>query len=78
MLAKRPEDRPSLDEIETGLRKALVQIAPARTSLLSLPARPPVDVLGRAALPVPAFRAGWIGLAVAITALAGLISCLHV
>ena len=78
MLAKAPEDRPALDEIEKVLRKALVQIAPARTSLLSLPTRPPVDMLGRPAIPMPPFRAGWIGLAVAITTLAGLISCLNV
>ena len=60
MLAKRPEDRPSLDEIESVLRDAAVA--------MSAPPAPSVGL----ALPSPPFRKPWIGLAVGVAALAWL------
>ena len=60
MLAKRPEDRPSLDDIEAVLRDAVLAVA--------APPPPPVSL----ALPAPPFRRPWIGLAVGLAALAWL------
>jgi serine/threonine-protein kinase len=56
MLAKRPEDRPSLDQIVATLRAARDR---THRWLRAVPAAPPIDVLGRAAvtLPVPALFA---------------------
>ena len=78
MLAKTPADRPSLDAIEAGLRAALAELSPPpppRPSLLArLTRMPPGDPFGRPVLPVPPFRPGWIGLAIALLATAGLLS----
>ncbi len=59
MLAKRPEDRPSLAMIDAVLARAAALLSPpvpsdTATSWLALHARPPLDVLGRAAVVVPA------------------------
>jgi len=57
MLAKRPEDRPTLDEIATTLRavRDRARQATRHRWLPAGPLAPPIDVLGRAAvvLPVP-------------------------
>jgi len=78
MLAKAPEDRPSLDEVARVLAKMLAQLAPTRRPFVEdLPARPPVDMLGRPALlPCPSLSAAWVGIAALIVGLAGLISAL--
>jgi serine/threonine protein kinase len=78
MLAKSPEHRPSLDEVERVLTRMLARLAPARRPIFDdVPATPPIDVLGRpAVLPVPPLSWGWIGLAGLVTGLAALISAL--
>jgi serine/threonine-protein kinase len=78
MLAKRPEDRPSLDEVERVLEKMLARLAPARRPVLEdIPAAPPVDMLGRpAVLPVPPLSWAWVGLAGLVAGLAGLLNAL--
>jgi serine/threonine protein kinase len=78
MLAKRPEERPSLDEVVRVLEDTREEIAPIRKPrLLTVAERPPVDVLCRAALPLPVpFRAAWISLAITLAAFASLISAL--
>jgi serine/threonine-protein kinase len=76
MLAKHPGDRPDLDTVEHVLRTSRDELAPATGSRFAVPARPPIDVLGRPALPVPPFRTSWIALAIALAALAGAISAL--
>ena len=76
MLAKNPEDRPSLDAIERVLRATLEQLVEPERSFFDLPAQPPIDVFCRPALPVPPFKPAWIGLAVALAGIAGLISYL--
>jgi serine/threonine-protein kinase len=67
MLEKDPKDRPSLAEVERVLRAALA--APAKRP--SLP-----DVLGRPQLWSPPLQPAWIGLAIAATVLAALVSAL--
>ena len=103
MLAKLPEQRPSLDEIEDTLRAALgivempMRFAEGSAANITLPreltAEPAwyerwlvarsampqaatADVLGRPMLPAPPFKATWIGLGLAIAALASLASAL--
>jgi serine/threonine-protein kinase len=78
MLAKDPEERPSLDEVERVLKQMLAQLAPARRPFFEpLPAKPPVDMLGRPALlPCPPFSIVWMSLAAFLAGLAGLISAL--
>jgi serine/threonine-protein kinase len=76
MLAKQPNDRPDLDTVERVLRTARDELAPGRDSLFDLPGRPPIDVFGRPALPVPPFRGVWIGVAIALAVLAAVISAL--
>ena len=85
LLAKAPEDRPSIDEVERVLRKMLEQLAPARDgfargSQTAIPIQPPqmpTDMLGRPALlPYPPLTPLWAGLALAMVGLASLISAL--
>jgi serine/threonine-protein kinase len=78
MLAKDPQERPSLDEVERVLKQMLAQIAPVPRPLFDdVPAKPPVDMLGRPAiLPCPPFSIAWMGLAALLACLAGLISAL--
>jgi serine/threonine-protein kinase len=76
MLAKNPGDRPSVDAIEHVLRATLEQLVAPESSFFDLPAQPPIDVFCRPALPVPPFKPMWIGLALALTGIAGLISAL--
>jgi serine/threonine-protein kinase len=82
MLAKTPEDRPCLDEVERVLTRMLARIAPVRrpvpmTTTEDVFSAPPVDMLGRpAVLPVPPLSWRWIGLAGLVTGLAALISAL--
>jgi serine/threonine protein kinase len=102
MLAKHPEDRPSLDEVEDTLRAMLgiveqpmrfaegsaanIAIPPANPDepvwclrwLKARSASPHVvgDVLGRPMLPAPPFKAAWIGIGLALAALASLASAL--
>jgi len=89
MLAKAPEDRPSIDEVERVLEKMLAQLAPVRDGYAAFargsqteipvqsPAQMPADVLGRPAwLPCPPLSPFWAGVAIALAALTGLISAL--
>ncbi|MDB4952813.1 MAG: hypothetical protein JWO36_382 [Myxococcales bacterium] len=78
MLAKHPKQRPSLDEVIRVLEEARDEIAPVRRrAVTAVPVFPPVDVLGRAALPLPVpFGAAWIGLAITVAAFASLLSAL--
>ena len=77
MLAKDPAQRPSLDHVEEILRATLELVdRPSRSMFDTVRERPPLDVLGRPALPVPPFGAGWIGLAVVVAALAALLGAL--
>jgi serine/threonine protein kinase len=86
MLAKRAEDRPTLDEVEAGLRSALASLKPqpredrptsrlrTRNEMQERLVAP--DPFGRGTLPVPPLRAGWVGLAVSLAGLAGLLHAL--
>jgi serine/threonine-protein kinase len=60
MLAKTPEQRPSIDDILRGIVVARRELRPRRPTLLgrlrALPRRPPVDVLGRSAPLLDTFR----------------------
>jgi serine/threonine protein kinase len=77
MLAKNPLVRPTLDVVEARLRDAAIALTPPRPSLLAFLARRPLDdPFGRPALPTPPFKPAWIGLAVAVVALTGLISAI--
>jgi serine/threonine-protein kinase len=76
MLAKTPDDRPGLDTVERVLRTTHEQLAVGEDSRFGLPGRPPIDVFGRPALPVPPFRGAWIVIAIALALLAGVISAL--
>lgn len=62
MLAKQPEDRPTLDEVTQVLSSVRTALAapvkvtvqkPSWFQLAVLPTRPPIDVLGRAAVVMP-------------------------
>ncbi len=64
MLAKEPEQRPSIDDVMRGIDAARRDLRPRKKSLLSgmraLPKAPPLDVLGRSA---PVSLLGLIALA---------------
>ena len=86
MLAKQPEDRPTLDEITqvlSAVRTALATPAKAPASrpswfqLAVLPTRPPIDVLGRAAVVMPGgLRHQLLGAALALAVAAATLSTL--
>jgi serine/threonine-protein kinase len=76
MMAKSPYDRPSLDEVEHVLRAAHDQLTETDMILFGVPGRPPIDVFGRPALPCPPFQPVWIGVALALAGVAGVISAL--
>jgi serine/threonine protein kinase len=71
MLAKRPVERPTLVTVRRALRKARAALAPRRTWWM--PLAPPIDVLGRPALPVPRLSAGWIATVAALILIAELV-----
>jgi serine/threonine protein kinase len=66
MLSKLPGERPTLEDVERGLR-----MARARLGSGPLP-----DPFGRPVLPAPPLTAGWISLAIAVSAAVALISAL--
>jgi eukaryotic-like serine/threonine-protein kinase len=79
MLAKSPDERPSLDEVEETFRAVLDALQPAPSLLVDIDQVPGASVrrqdpFGRIALPAPPVRAGWVALAVGI---AGLAAFLH-
>ncbi len=98
MLAKQPEARPSLEQVEEVLRSAedIVDqpvLAKGSAAHIAIPPAEPawyarwlkarsvspevvLDVLGRPILPIPAFSARWLVIALAIAGLTGLISAL--
>ncbi|HSD89991.1 MAG TPA: serine/threonine-protein kinase [Kofleriaceae bacterium] len=71
MLSKLPGQRPTLDEVETGLVEALYKVdRPAQCAVRSLP-----DIaLPR---PVPWYRRGWALVAAGLAGAAGIIGLLH-
>jgi serine/threonine-protein kinase len=80
MLAKAPDERPTLDEVEQTFRDALEPLEGEPSLLVSIdhPARARavsegLDPFGRFALPSPPLRAGWVALAVALCGLAALL-----
>jgi serine/threonine-protein kinase len=76
MLAKNPGDRPDLATVARVLRTTHDQLVAAEASAFDLRGSPPIDVFGRPALLVPPFRTAWIAAAIALTALAGVMSAL--
>jgi serine/threonine-protein kinase len=80
MLAKQADERPSLDDVEAGLRRALSELAPPPPLLVAhsvdtAPRTLPTgsDPFGRIELPVPPLRASWIALAIGLAGLAALL-----
>jgi eukaryotic-like serine/threonine-protein kinase len=86
MLAKHPEQRPTLDEIERELRAALAVSVPRADPPLAAPATPTLSgaraprrglTLPRVPrFPAPPFRLGWVVAAGAVIALAALVSAI--
>jgi serine/threonine-protein kinase len=66
MLSKLPGERPTLEAVEHGLRVARARLARGV----------PADPFGRPVLPTPPLSAGWISLAIAVSAAVALISAL--
>jgi serine/threonine protein kinase len=81
MLAKSPDERPTLDEVEHTFRDALeplvgepsFRVTIARTRRAQSEG---VDPFGRIELPAPPLRVGWVALAVGLSGLAALLHAL--
>ncbi len=88
MLAKTPEERPSLAEVERVLRASIDHVDRSTTRFadgscanIAIPARSLElgtvhDILGRPVLPAPPFRLGWMAFAIVLAVLAMLASAL--